>query len=392
MHSRHFTPEYRAWDPAEATCAIAEIVADALDRLHPETLWPSHPADDGVPDGHGSIYFGAAGVLWALNRLRQMGVVADVGDLAPPLAVAQHRNVDWFAGGPYPQHASLSFGDLGILLARMRVTPQAELVDQIYACAARNNVLPTVELMWGLPGSMLACVLMRDLAVDSRFEDLFRTQAARLLSELEETADGPIWNQDLYGQRRRLLSAVHGFAGNGSALLAGWDWLDDSQRSTITGALARTVAATAVRSDAGVNWPASLPPSEAPVLCQHCHGAPGIVTALADAPFSIPTFDRSLRDGGEFIWQAGPLTKGASLCHGTSGNGYAFLKLHRRTGDPVWLERARAFAMVAIDQVRESRAALGRGRYSLWTGDIGTALFLHGCVTDDPAFPTIDVL
>jgi hypothetical protein len=24
-------------------------------------------------------------------------------------------------------------------------------------------------------------------------------------------------------------------------------------------------------------------------------------------------------------WRAGPLTKGAGLCHGTGGNGYAFL-------------------------------------------------------------------
>ena len=46
--------------------------------------------------------------------------------------------------------------------------------------------------------------------------------------------------------------------------------------------------------------------------------------------------------------------KGSNLCHGTGGNGYAFLKLHRRTGDPVWLERARAFAMTAIAQCRET--------------------------------------
>ena len=30
--------------------------------------------------------------------------------------------------------------------------------------------------------------------------------------------------------------------------------------------------------------------------------------------------------------------------HGTGGNGYAFLKLYRRTGNTMWLERARAFA------------------------------------------------
>jgi hypothetical protein len=30
-----------------------------------------------------------------------------------------------------------------------------------------------------------------------------------------------------------------------------------------------------------------------------------------------------------------------------AGNGYAFLELYRRTKDPMWFERARAFAMTA---------------------------------------------
>jgi hypothetical protein len=33
------------------------------------------------------------------------------------------------------------------------------------------------------------------------------------------------------------------------------------------------------------------------------------------------------RAGGELTWRAGPLAKGANLCHGTAGNGYAFLAL-----------------------------------------------------------------
>ena len=41
---------------------------------------------------------------------------------------------------------------------------------------------------------------------------------------------------------------------------------------------------------------------------------------------------RLLRAGGELTWVAGPLAKGANLCHGTAGNGYAFLSLLERTG------------------------------------------------------------
>ena len=62
---------------------------------------------------------------------------------------------------------------------------------------------------------------------------------------------------------------------------------------------------------------------------EHCHGAPGMVTTFADAPFATPEFDALLLDGGRFAWAAGPLTKGSNLCHGTGGNGYAFLRLYR---------------------------------------------------------------
>jgi len=53
------------------------------------------------------------------------------------------------------------------------------------------------------------------------------------------------------------------------------------------------------------------------------------------------------------------------------------------TGDELWLERARAFAMHAIGQVEGSR-------YSLWTGDIGIALYLWSCATATADVPTID--
>jgi hypothetical protein len=129
-----------------------------------------------------------------------------------------------------------------------------------------------------------------------------------------------------------------------------------------------------------------------PVRTQWCHGAPGIVISFAAlAPQSEELTDM-LVAGGELTWRAGPLVKGSGLCHGTAGNGFAFLKLHDRTGDPRWLERARAFGMHAADQVERARAEHGRGRYTLWTGDVGVALYLWACITADSAFPVLDVI
>ena len=60
------------------------------------------------------------------------------------------------------------------------------------------------------------------------------------------------------------------------------------------------------------------------------------------------------------------------------------------SGDERWLERARAFATHAIDQIERERSSFGRGRYTLWTGDVGIALYLNACIEVDAAVPTID--
>lgn len=274
----------------------------------------------------------------------------------------------------------------------MRLKPSAEIANATHARASGNTRLPIRELMWGLPGSMLAAVHMDAMTGEPRWRQLYLEQAARLLSELEETEKGPLWTQDLYGMHERWLGPVHGYAGNMVALLRGWSWLGEAERSHVRDAVPRTLVANAHRSDMGVSWPATAEGDEPPHRCQHCHGAPGMVTTFAGAPFSTPELEGLVAAGGELAWNAGPLAKGSNLCHGTAGNGYAFLKLWQRTGEERWLDRARAFAMTAIAQCREARTQHGRGRYSLWTGDIGLAVYLHDCLCGEARFPTIDVL
>jgi hypothetical protein len=86
------------------------------------------------------------------------------------------------------------------------------------------------------------------------------------------------------------------------------------------------------------------------------------------------------------VWRAGPPTpeKGPGICHGTAGNGYALLAAFERTGDEQWLERARRFAVHALGQVG------GRApRYTLWTGDIGAAVFAADCVDANTRYPVL---
>jgi hypothetical protein len=66
------------------------------------------------------------------------------------------------------------------------------------------------------------------------------------------------------------------------------------------------------------------------------------------------------------------------------------LKTFARTGDERWLERARHFAVHALGQVERMRAEVGHGRYSLFTGDLGVALFAASCLDADARLPVLD--
>ena len=337
-----------------------------------ERFWPAHPLDEGIRDGHTSFYFGATGMVWGIDYLGQVGATKARFDFRPFLPRLLEASQAEFAKWKYAAHGSLLLGDIGAALVVMRLDPDSAIADLVYARADANTTLPVRELMWGIPGSMIACCHMEAMTAEPRWRALFTVQAARLLGDLEETDDGPLWTQDLYGRQLRYLGPVHGYAGNMIALMRGWNWLTDDQRTRIAEAVPRTLTANAQRSELGTSWPGVVADRDETLdnygnsrtrLCQHCHGAPGMVTAFADAPVTSVELEDLLREGGKFTWAAGPLAKGSNLCHGTGGNGYAFLKLCRRTNDLMWLERARSFAMTAIVQYRETRDQLGTSRH-----------------------------
>ena len=46
--------------------------------------------------------------------------------------------------------------------------------------------------------------------------------------------------------------------------------------------------------------------------------------------------------------------------------------------------------MHAAAQVAAARRHYGRGRHSLWTGDIGTAIYLQQCLAGSSEMPNLD--
>jgi lantibiotic modifying enzyme len=387
-----------AWDAERAHAAIRTIVADMEDARGADATWPWHPLDreSEMEPRHKSMYLGAAGVLWALWYLQQVGAVAL--HIEPPALIGRVHAAYLAEPDTGAVVPSYFLGEAGILLAQWRMNLSQEAADRLAAAVARNIAHPANEPLWAAPGTMLAALHMLRWTSEQRWRDLYLENVEQLWRTWlpRENPRCHVWTQDLYGQVVQYLGAAHGFAGNAYALLRGADLMPAAQRETLYERCVETLAATAVVEGDGVNWPPTLESSNAgsrKMLLQWCHGAPGIVTAFADFPRGRShELDAMLAGAGISTWRAGPLAKGPGLCHGTAGNGYAFLKLYRRTGDALWLDRARAFAMHAIVQSERARQHYGQRRYTLWTGDAGLAIYLWHCITGAGDVPGIDVL
>ena len=331
------------WSEARARAGIEAIVGTTLaGRDEGSGLWPLHP-NDVEPGDEGpsrGLYCGAAGIIWALD---QLGVEHDF------------------------TLAADGVGDDGFLDGRagvLAVTGGDGLRELVASYAGH----PALELLYGSPGMMV-------IAHHRGFDEEWRALADDLLARRDE--DG-LWTQEFVpGHRDRYVGAAHGFAGNAFALAQGG-------RDADAVAVATRLA---VVDGEFANWPAVAgQPLEldAGIRTQWCHGAAGMVTALAGIE-GDDAWGELLLAGGRTVWAAGPLLDRAGLCHGTAGNAYAFLKLFERTGDELWLERARRFAMHALGQVDQPW-------HSLFSGDLGVALCLRSCLGADARFPTLDVL
>jgi hypothetical protein len=324
-----------AWDERLVRYAIADVVDDAVAA--------------GPPDENG-IYAGTAGETHALRLLG--------------------REVDWRLGpGDGVGYAD---GELGIALV-------ARDIERFRAAARECIADEWIELLYGAGGALVGARLLG-------LDGIAREAIRRLWStwSFDSKLRACIWTQHVHGGRvGQSVGFAHGFAGNVFALLKAASLQSREHQTELMQRVVETLERTTLREGKLVNWPPGVGDPTSKLRVQWCHGAPGIVCALAAAP-AQRELDAILIGAGELTWEAGPLRKGGGLCHGTAGNGWAFLKLHKRTRDRKWLERARRFAMHAIEQ--------RGGERGLFEGDLGIALYLRACIEVDDRWPLLDVL
>jgi lantibiotic modifying enzyme len=379
------------WNVARVRDAIREIVADTDGALRgPKLLWRADDWDRWqATSPMKNLYVGAAGVLFALDELRRRGhreTRLDLADLA-------RRNLELFRARPdfmkiklpEPRESSLLCGEAGILLVAWRLDPSPQLADDLLERVRANVANEADGVMWGAPGTLLAARLMLEWTGEARWRDAWQESADAIWSRRD---DEGLWTQRLYGQELRGLTPPHGLVGIVQALLP---LLDADRGRRLARETAALLQKAAVVEDRLANWPPrprpTLPGPDGQIRVQWCAGSPGIVVAAADY-----LDEELLLAGAELPWRTGPpgLEKGPSICHGTAGNGYAFLRTFARTGDERWLERAHHFAMHALGQVQRLRAERGLGRYSLWTGDLGVALYASDCLDACSRYPVFE--
>jgi lantibiotic modifying enzyme len=277
--------------------------------------------------------------------------------------------VDWEPG----QAAGAGFidGEVGIALAvgdreRFRAAASACIED------------PWNDFCVGAAGAVVAALLLGE-------ENIARAAVGRLWSEwaFDSAARACVWTQRWDGRSEQFLGFAHGLAGNAYALLRAARLQSLDHQTELIQRVVEALERFALRDGNLVNWLPTVGSAPDDVRVQWCHGAPGVVCALAGAP-AHRRLDALLPAAGELVWEAGPIRGNVGLCHGTAGNGWAFLKLQRRTREPKWLARARRFAMHAVEQ--------RTGKRGLWDGDLGLALYLRACIDADHRWPLVDVL
>jgi hypothetical protein len=144
-----------AWSEGAARDGVAEIVSDAVSAFGgPKRLWPNAAEDLEETDAdvpYRNVYFGAAGVVWAIQHLAPKGLSPELPGAAEILGGLAEQyclepELTEIAPGPGPA-VSLLFGESGIRLAA-HLGGAVTDPDALATCIARGRDCPTRELCW----------------------------------------------------------------------------------------------------------------------------------------------------------------------------------------------------------------------------------------------------
>ncbi|XP_013186554.2 glutathione S-transferase LANCL1 [Amyelois transitella] len=202
------------------------------------------------------------------------------------------------------------------------------------------------ELLYGKAGYLYSLLFVmkhitgKDVIPASHFEKVISSiiKSGKKLSA-QMKFDTPLlweWHDKIY------FGAAHGMTGILYMLLQAHAYTSAAEKKSF---IKPTIDWLLTHRFPSGNFPSSLGSSARDRLVQWCHGATGFVPLclLAYQIFEDDKYLKIALQCGDVIWQRGLCSKGYSLCHGVSGNAYAFIQLYQATKNPMHLYRACCF-------------------------------------------------
>jgi serine/threonine-protein kinase len=360
--------------------------AELLDRLLERYRLGGEALRDGLPEApRASVNYGAAGISYALLRIAQrrgdprLLAAADVwSQKAYALAglddafysakleierkTVGERSLFHSPAGLHCVRALVSAaqGDAGAANVAIHsfVEHSRGPNEQLDATSALDAVLGKSTLLLG-------CAELIEAVPDLARFDLAgaRARGGELARDvLGFLESGPIESSG----RLAVLGIAHGWGGLIFALLR-WARATGGEPTAALRIKLQELAELAEPVGAGIRWPTELGGST--FWDGWCNGAAGyaMLWALAHQMLGDNNFAEFAERAAISAWTS-EITTG-TLCCGQGGIGYALLTLHRLTGSPQWLQRARSCARRAASDTSPGFLA-----DALYKGAVGVAL------------------
>lgn len=390
--------ENLVWNEEAARVAIRNILTHSITKYLDLGYWPAHPLDDEKSEkkSFDDIYMGDSGNIWGLKQL------SEKYDLSFDASSSIKKSLDKMIAGYNEESTTRSsylFGELGTRLAKFKISEDNIDYLEIKKIINEEKVENSYnELCLGTPGMLLAALDLYQFSGNDEDAQLCHEIKDIVVQNFVETEKYPHkhWTQTFkkHDLETKFFGFIHGFVGNVYALYKFSQVFPEGILiEQYKKELEKQLELRKVEKDDLLNWSPWMDEHRKYCLLHLCHGAPGVLLGALKIFEDKNVNDRTLElleRGAGLIWEAGTLNKGANICHGTGGNGMALLRMYEFTGDEKWLERARKMAMKCIEQVQDHFQEYGDYRYSLWTGDIGTAYFLDACINKVSMLPFME--
>lgn len=257
--TKHIKLSIIEWSKEKALNCIREIYSETLISMEPDKYWTASKDEDADIESNKTVYYGAAGTVWALDIISSYineKLPFDRVELINQIHKDYLLNPDTKEVVP-----SIFLGEVGILLVQYKFKPSKLIEDKIYDLVEENIENETLEALWGAPGTMIAASFLYDQTGNDRWAKLFLENVKFLIFKLkeEESKGELIWEQNMYGNLRRWVGAGHGYFGNIFGILKSAELLDDSDKEYILEHV-KKVLKTVSKEDNGMMNFATLQP------------------------------------------------------------------------------------------------------------------------------------